>query len=129
MKVMKLSINMRLCQTNDIHENLRQRNFAEFLLKIDNGKYPVIPDTENIIDLPSGMVIPEGKLSDLIDFVYLNLIENSSNMNYMVGRAVLTPKNDDVENISFLIMNQFPGKFHVYPSTGSVDLTDDSNMK
>src|SRR5436190_8580 len=129
MKVMKLSINMRLFQTNDIQENLRQRNFAEFLLNIGDGKYPVIPDTENMIDLPSDMVITGGKLSDLIDFVYPNLIENSSNMNYMVGRAILTPKNDDVENISFQIMNQFPGEFHLYPSADSVDLTDDSNTE
>ena len=106
MKVMKLSINMRLLQTNDTQENLRQRNFAEFLLNIGDGKYPVIPDTENMIDLPSDMVITGGKLLDLIDFVYPNLIENSSNVNYnMVGRAILTPKNDDVENISFQIMN------------------------
>jgi hypothetical protein len=129
MKVMKLSINMRLCQTDDNHENLRQRNFAEFLLKIGNGKYPVIQDTENVIDLPSDMIIPEEKLSDLIDFVYPNLIENSGDVNYMVARAILTPKNDDVENISFLIMNQFPGEFYVYPSADSVDLTDDSNIE
>ena len=96
---------MRLLQTNDTQENLRQRNFAEFLLNIGDGKYPVIPDTENMIDLPSDMVITGGKLLDLIDFVYPNLIENSSNVNYMVGRAILTPKNDDIENISFQIMN------------------------
>ena len=105
MKVMKLFINMRLLQTNDTQENLRQRNFAEFLLKIGDDKYPVISDTENMIDLPSNMVISGGKLSDLIDFVYLNLIGNSSNVSYMAGRAILTPKNDNVENISFLIIN------------------------
>src|SRR5439155_17739462 len=101
MKVMKLFINMRLLQTNNTQENLRQRNFAEFLLNIGDDKYPVISDTENIIDLSSDMVITGEKLSDLIDFVYSNLIENSSNMNYMVSRVILTPKNDDVENISF----------------------------
>jgi ATP-dependent DNA helicase PIF1 len=73
------------------------------------------------------MVIPGGKLSDLIDFVYPNLIENSSDVGYMVGRAILTPKNDDVEHISTLIMNRFPGEFHTYSSADSVDLTDDSN--
>jgi hypothetical protein len=129
MKIIKLLINIRLCQTNDIHKNLRQRNFAKFLLKIDNGKYPVIQDTENIINLPSDMVISEEKLSDLIDFFYPNLTENSSNMDYMAGRAILAPKNDNVKNIFFLIMNQFPGKFHMYFSTDSVDLTDNNNME
>jgi len=74
-------------------------------LKIGDSKYPVISDIENLIDLPSDMVISEGILSDLIDFVYLELIKNSSNLNYMVGRTILTLKNNDVENIFFLIMN------------------------
>jgi hypothetical protein len=129
MKVMKLSINMRLRQTNDTHENLRQKNFAEFLLKISESKYPVVPGIENTIVLPSDMVIPGGKLLDLIDFIYPNLIKNSSDVNYIVGRALLTLKNDDVENISILIMNKFPGEFHTYLSADSVDLTDDSNME
>ena len=70
------------------------------------------------------MVIPGGELSDLIDFIYPNLIENSASVDYMVGRAILTPKNDDVERILTLIMDQYPGEFRTYAST---DLTDDSN--
>ncbi len=58
-----------------------------------------------MIDLPSAMVIPDGKLSDLIDFVYPNLNENSASVDFMVGRAILTPKNDDVERISSLIID------------------------
>ncbi|GBB99746.1 hypothetical protein RclHR1_36150001, partial [Rhizophagus clarus] len=95
---------------------------------IGDSKYPIIPNTEDMINLPSPMVIPRGGLSDLIDFVYPNLTENSSNVDYMVGRVILTPKNDDVEHISTLIMNRFAGEFHTYPSADSVDLTDDSNM-
>src|SRR6266540_948493 len=66
MKVMKLSINMRLRQSNDPSENQQQKIFANFLLQVGDGKYPVVPNTENVIDLPSAMVIPGGKLSDLI---------------------------------------------------------------
>ena len=73
------------------------------------------------------MVIPGGKLSDLIDFVYPNLNENSASVDFMVGRAILTPKNDDVERISSLIIDQYPGEFHTYPSVDSVDLADDGN--
>ena len=80
-----------------------------------------------MIELPSAMVIPDGELSDLIDFVYPNLFESSANVDYMAGRAILTPKNDDVERISSLIMDQFPGEFRTYPSADSVYLTDGSN--
>jgi hypothetical protein len=41
--MMKLSINMRLCQINDAHENQRQKSFADLLLQIGDSKYPVIP--------------------------------------------------------------------------------------
>ncbi|CAG8792515.1 10471_t:CDS:2, partial [Gigaspora margarita] len=41
------------------------------------------------------------------------------------SRAILTPKNDDVENISNLIMEQFPGELHIYPSADDVSLMED----
>ena len=58
-----------------------------------------------MIDLPSAMVIPDGKLSDIIDFIYPNLNENSASVDFMVSRTILTLKNDDVERISSLIMD------------------------
>ncbi|CAG8574611.1 28692_t:CDS:2, partial [Racocetra persica] len=66
--------------------------------------------------LSSDIVIPKGKLPDLINFVYPNLVEYSSNINYIVSRAILIPKNDDIENISSLIIDWFLGELHTYPS-------------
>ncbi|CAG8457010.1 13032_t:CDS:1, partial [Acaulospora morrowiae] len=45
-------------------------------------------------------------------------------MNYMIGRAILTSKNDEVEKISDLIMNRLPGKVYTYYSANSIDLED-----
>ena len=73
------------------------------------------------------MVIPGGKLSDLIDFVYSNLNENSASVDFMVSRTILTLKNDDVERILSLIIDQYLGEFHIYPSADSVDLANDGN--
>ncbi|CAG8787276.1 13141_t:CDS:1, partial [Acaulospora morrowiae] len=50
--------------------------------------------------------------------------ENSGNMNYMVGRAILIPKNDKVEKISNLIMNWLLGKVYIYYSADSIGLED-----
>lgn len=49
---MKLTTNMRLHQSHSSDDDLKQRKFAEFLLKIGNGKYSVSLGTENIITLP-----------------------------------------------------------------------------
>src|SRR6266498_3913463 len=89
---MKLTINMRLYQIINTQENLKQRNFIEFLLKIRNGTYPIIQGTENIVKLPSEIIIPEGNLTDLINFIYSNLTENSGNIDYMVSRAILAQR-------------------------------------
>ena len=129
MKVMKLTINMRLHKSHDFQDNLKQKEFAKFLLKVGDGKYPTIPGTENMITLPSNITISKGRLTDLIDFVYLNLVENSGNIDYMVGRAILTPKNINVDAISDIIMNRLPGEFKIYPSADLADLTENNNTQ
>src|SRR5262249_23668575 len=45
MKIMKLTINMRLHSLHNSQDNLRQKEFAKFLLQIGDGKYPTNPDT------------------------------------------------------------------------------------
>lgn len=70
---MKLSINMKLQKTHDLLENLKQKQFAEFLLEIGNGTYMINSDTEDIINLFLDIVIIKG--TDLIDFVYPSLAE------------------------------------------------------
>jgi hypothetical protein len=125
-KIMKLTTNMRLCNLHNSQDNLKQKEFAEFLLQIGNGKYPTNQGTENIITLSSDMVMSKGKLIDLIDFVYPDLINNSGNINYMVGRAILTPKNDDANMISDMVMNKLPGNTIIYPSVDSAELTENS---
>jgi ATP-dependent DNA helicase PIF1 len=128
--MMKLSINMRLQQTcNTIIENLKQKQFAEFLLKVGDGTYAINPGTEDIITLPSDITILKGTLTNLIDFVYPDLVENSGNANYMVNKTILTPKNVNVEIISDIIMERIPGEVILYPSADLVDLPDDSTVE
>ncbi len=126
---MKLTINMRLYQITNIQENLKQRNFAEFLLKIGNSTYPIIQDTENMVKLSSEIIIPEGNLTDLINFIYPNLTENSGNIDYMVGKAILVPKNVDTEKISDMVMNQCSGEVQIYPSADMAILMKDNNTE
>jgi uncharacterized protein with FMN-binding domain len=126
-EIMKLTINMRLYQShNSQDDNSKQKEFAEFLLKIGNGEYSTNSNTENMITLSADMTIPKGNLTDLADFVYPNLAKNSGNVNYMVGRAILTPKNTDVDIISDMIMSRLPGETRVYSSLDSTDSTENT---
>jgi PIF1-like helicase/Helitron helicase-like domain at N-terminus len=129
MKIMKLTINMRLDHSYNSEDNLKQKEFAKFLLKIGDGKYPTNTGTEDIITLPSDIVMSKSKLSHLIDFVYPNLIQNSGDINYMVGRAILTPKNIDADTISDMIMDKIPGETKIYPSADSADSTENTHIQ
>jgi len=99
-----------------------QRSF----LKIGDGTYPVEPNTEDEISLPSDIVMFRGTLTNLIDFVYPNLIENSGNVNYMVSKAILAPKNVNIDIISDMVMQRIPEEVVIYPSADSVDSLEDS---
>jgi ATP-dependent DNA helicase PIF1 len=127
LRIMKLTINMRLSQTYDPQENKKQKEFAQFLLNIGDGNYSTVAGTEDSIDLPLDLVMTEGDLPALINFVYPCLLENYRNVDYMVGKAILTPKNIDVEKVSELVLDQLPGEFTIYPSADSVDLSEDGN--
>jgi len=126
---MKLTINIRFHQSHNTQNNLNQNIFADFFLKIGNGEYPIISDTENMIKLHSSMILSEGNLSNLIDFIYPNLIKNSENANYFIGRAILTLKNINVDKISDTIMERFPSKTHLYPNANSVDLAENISIE
>jgi len=115
---------MRLQQTSNSIENLKQKEFADFLLKIGDGTYTINPGTEDVITLPSNMTITKGTLTNMIDFVYPNLAENCGNANYMVNKAILTPKNVNVDIISDIIMEKIPGEFIIYPSADSINLSE-----
>ncbi len=57
----------------------------------------VISNTENNINLPLDLMMTEGDLPALINFIYSHLTENCKNVDYMIGKAILTSKNIDVE--------------------------------
>ncbi len=82
-----------------------------------------------MIELPSKIIIPNEKLTDIINFIYPNLVKNSGNINYFVSKAILISKNIDIDIISNTIMEMFPGKLYLYPNADLVDLTEDSNTE
>lgn len=86
--------------------------FLEYLLQIGNGtELGTIADT---IKLPTTMIIPYiddmTSLNGLIAIVFLDINEYPNNLDSMINRAILTPKNDCIDEINNLLINQFPGE-------------------
>ncbi|XP_065623553.1 uncharacterized protein LOC136064962 [Quercus suber] len=100
-KVLHLKQNMR---------SVNNEEFAKYIQHIGDGNEPFIMD--DLIKLPPSMAMQwEGQHSiyNLIDQVFPSLQENANDARYMVDRALLTPINDDVDQLNAKIISQFPG--------------------
>jgi hypothetical protein len=92
--------------------------FSDYLLQLGNG-------TESItildkIEIPANMIIPYindmTSLNALIDVVFLDINNYLDNLDLMINRAILIPKNDCVDEINNLLINRFPGDIIRYCS-------------
>lgn len=94
-------------------ENMRAQldiSFADYLLKIGDGVESCEFD-ENI-QLPSNMVLEytdENSLQQLLEVVFPNIDLFPENIPSMINRIVLTPKNEHVDKINQMLIEQFPG--------------------
>ncbi|KAL1290535.1 hypothetical protein AAHE18_20G137000 [Arachis hypogaea] len=85
--------------------------FAEYLMRIGDGIEPTIH--EDFVRIQANMAIPwegETSLHKLIEEIFPNLQSHGWDASYMVERAILTPKNHDVQQLNDIIINQFPGE-------------------
>ncbi|XP_075507583.1 uncharacterized protein LOC142544418 [Primulina tabacum] len=100
---------------------------AEQIAASDGLQHTVNHD---FIKLPDSIIIPwegEHSIQMLIDSVFPNMINHVNDENYMVHRAIITPKNIDVDNINQMLILKFPGEEKEYTSWDSVE-DDNHNL-
>ncbi|CAG8758411.1 10418_t:CDS:2, partial [Gigaspora margarita] len=94
----------------------RTKEFSEYLLHIRNGTEPIIKN--NLIWLPDKIVITSQNKQDhislLLDAIYSNLAENSTNTFFITERAILTPLNNTVNEINKQIVERFSREQYTY---------------
>ena len=79
------------------------------------------------VQLPDDIMLEynDDKLIDtIIDHVFPDLVANSTLVNYMHDRAILSTRNEHVDNLNARMIGKFPGNEKIYYSHDSVD--DDS---
>ena len=90
--------------------------FNEYLLRIGNGLEKNC--NNSYVKLPSTIIEPyiedANPLNILIDSVFPNIKEYVNNLNVMINRVVLTPRNDNIDDINNLLIHQFPGNITRY---------------
>ncbi len=126
-KVMHLTENMRV-------QDAMQKQFVDYLLKIGEGKETIYENIgEDIIQLPNEIIFDENDtIVSFISKIFYNLNENYSNdqtyVDYIKDRAILTPKNEDVDSINEQIINIFPGEAKEFLSADSVEDKDEVHL-
>ncbi|XP_028084854.1 uncharacterized protein LOC114285971 [Camellia sinensis] len=76
------------------------------------------------------MAIPwndEESIVRLLEEIYPNIRNHSSDAEYMVSRGIITPHNEDVDKLNEKIIQRFPGESRVYHSFDKVE-NDTQNL-
>lgn len=116
-----LSINMRVQLQNDSSA----RVFSEQLLEIGDGRMPV-DNTNGLITLPNNFCTISQSKEELINSVFPNIVLNYKNHDWLRERAVLAPKNANVNDINFKIQEKLPGQITTYKSIDTVINPDEA---
>uniref|UniRef100_A0A453JU33 ATP-dependent DNA helicase n=1 Tax=Aegilops tauschii subsp. strangulata TaxID=200361 RepID=A0A453JU33_AEGTS len=97
--------------------------FSEYLLRIGNGTEETISD--DYVRLPDEIVIgyteDEKAINMLIEDVFPSLQANSRSREYMSARAILSTKNDHVDDLNDKMISRFPGEERLYHSFDSIE--------
>lgn len=118
-KKLALKTNMRVQLLND----RSAENFSKQLLSLGEGKIPMDPNTKEI-QFPTDFCQLQPSLQDVINKVYPNILENFKKHDWLHERAILAPKNDEVNKINNQILSKLPGVATKYISIDTVTIED-----
>jgi ATP-dependent DNA helicase PIF1 len=101
--------------------------FSDFLLRVGDGVEETFDGS--FIRIPDDMVIPytdkATSLKALIDAIFPSFQTNRLNSDYIISRAILSTKNDHVDEINDYLIDRFDGEERVYYSFD--EAVDDRN--
>ncbi|XP_061355654.1 uncharacterized protein LOC133300168 [Gastrolobium bilobum] len=104
---------MRLNSGSSIHNLMEIKDFSKWLLKMGDGDLRDDDDGESIITNQDRLLIKESDdlLLDMVDFVFLNILDHISDPTFFKERVILTPKLANVvamlnEHLMTLILGE-----------------------
>ena len=122
------------CNFYSLTQNMRlqvdERRFAEWILQVGNGTAAKITtakdsyDEVDDIEISKTLMLHNGEkqIERLAADVYPNLETSYHDRNYIMKRAILTPKNDTVHQLNMLLMEKIPGEAKEYLSSDSIEM-------
>ncbi|XP_061339371.1 uncharacterized protein LOC133286044 [Gastrolobium bilobum] len=121
---------MRLNSGSGVHNLVEIKNFSYWLLKVGDGDIGDSVDGESLIAIPPELLIGESEdpLSDMVDFVYPNILDHILDPAFFKERAILTPRLEDVSILNERLKSLIPGEEKTYLSSDNV-LKQDANSQ
>nr|XP_043611106.1 ATP-dependent DNA helicase PIF1-like [Erigeron canadensis] len=124
--VLKLTVIMRLQQGSNRTQQEEIKEFADWIIKVGNGRLCEPNDGEVDIPIPENLFIKseQDPVSDIIKCVYPDYIARLYEKNYFEDRAILAPTHDTVNLINDRMLNTLPGAERVYLSSDTICQSD-----
>lgn len=119
-KKLTLTTNVRVQRQNDPSA----RVFSKQLLDIGNESIP-IDNTTGLITLPANFCTIIQSKEELIRSVFPNLSQKYRDHDWLSERAILAPKNSEVNELNAEIQRQIAGELVTYKSVDTVTNPDD----
>ena len=113
-KVGELKTNMR----SHLFGDERAAEFAEKLLEIGDGTRPV--DAEEMVTLDRSVAQVVGSEEALCQAVFPDLATNHTDFGWLRERAILAPRNDEVDAVNDKLLDQIPQPSKTYLSQNTV---------
>ena len=141
-KRITLTENMRVLSIESVEDREDLQSFCNYLINMGDGKLKT--DSTGAIEIPDCFLLPPNDPDSLLKWVYgdrpRSLPEEHScssqvyksildeNIKYYSDKAILCPKNVDVDQFNENILQTLPGKAHTYQSADAVQIGDDQGL-
>ena len=141
-KRITLTENMRVLSIESVEDRKDLQSFCNYLINMGDGKLKT--DSTGAIEIPDCFLLPPNDPDSLLKWVYgdrpRSLPEEHScssqvyksildeNIKYYSDKAILCPKNVDVDQFNENILQTLPGKAHTYQSADAVQIGDDQGL-
>ncbi|XP_071694291.1 uncharacterized protein [Rutidosis leptorrhynchoides] len=121
--------------TADGQVDPRKQQFNKWVLDIGDGKVQAVckdrEEEPTWIEIPDEFIVKSDKppIDAIIDTIFPDFLERHKNEDYLSERAILTPRNDDADQINKHMFKKLHGQTMIYKSSdeickGSTDAID-----
>ncbi|KAG7556754.1 P-loop containing nucleoside triphosphate hydrolase [Arabidopsis suecica] len=128
-KVLKLTKNMRLLNNSLSAQEAKEiQEFSDWLLAVGDGRINEPNDGEVVIDIPEDLLITEA--DNPIEAITREIYGDPTKLHeirdpkFFQARAILAPKNDDVNTINQYMLEHLDSPERIYLSADSIDPSD-----